>query len=396
LAEATPKRKVKVYITREVLLPDGSCFLLGPRGTGKTMMLKKRFDSALYLDLLDPMRYRTLLANPNHLIELTDALDPGSVVIIDEIQKIPQLLDVVHLILEKKRSLRFLLTGSSARKLRSSGPDLLAGRAIEVRMPPFTADELVQAGVKCSLQQMLRHGMIPVVVDSATPGRTMATYVNLYLREEVLQEGLARRVDDFARFLEAISFSHGAQLNISNVARECQVARKTVEGYVGILKDLLIAHLVPVFDKRAKRQLASHPKFYFYDTGLFRELRPAGPLDRSEEIEGAALEGLVFQHLVAWCDRHLDSSHRIYFWRTKSGSEVDFVIYGSSVFLAVEVTNSAVIRPKDLRAIRTLLADYSQCKGIMLYRGSDTFVRDGITIMPIEQALIDPASFFLV
>ncbi|MFC1706508.1 ATP-binding protein [Planctomycetota bacterium] len=198
---------------------------------------------------------------------------------------------------------------------------------------------------------------------------------------------------DFARFLEAVSFSHGAQLNVSNVARECGVARKTVEGYVSVLRDLLIAHLVPVFNKRSKRKLATHAKLYLFDTGLFRQLRPRGPLDRPEQIGGAALEGLVYQHLVAWIDRYLDPSHALHFWRTRSGTEVDFVICGSRLFVAIEVKNSATVRPADLRGLKALLSDYPQCRGFLLYRGADTFVRDGITVLPVERSLSDPLVF---
>ena len=385
-----------MYIERLMQIPDVSCFLLGPRGTGKTMMLKKRFPDALYLDLLDPQYYQRFLAHPRHLKELVDKLPNHHTIIIDEIQKIPALLEVVHILIEEKREMIFILTGSSARKLKKSGANLLAGRALEIKMGPFTLNELRKSGTNIALDNMLQNGLIPVVIDSKYPEKTLATYVDLYLREEILQEGLTRNIDGFARFLEAISFSHGTQLNISNVARECSIPRKSVEGYVEILKDLLIADLLPPFTKRAKRILSTRSKFYFYDTGLFRQLRPKGPLDTPAEIDGAALEGLIYQHLYAWRAQSPRKEYNLYFWRTKSGLEVDFVLYGENIFAAIEVKNGAKIRPSDLRPLKEFLKDYPQASAFLVYRGKESFVRDGITIIPASSFLEAPLQLFYV
>ncbi|MFV1995938.1 MAG: ATP-binding protein, partial [Verrucomicrobiales bacterium] len=214
-----------------------------------------------------------------------------------------------------------------------------------------------ELGERFDLEVALRQGMLPVVWAAHDPSAALDAYNGLYLREEVQMEGLVRNIGSFARFLEAMSFSHAAVLNLSNVSRECQVSRKTVEGYVEVLEDLLLGFRLPVFSRRANRALAAHPKYYYFDAGVFRANRPAGPLDAPEEIDGAALEGLVAQHLRAWCD-YSGADHRLYFWQTRSKVEVDFVVYGNSGLYAVEVKNSGRVRPEDLRALKSFGEDY--------------------------------------
>ena len=252
-------------------------------------------------------------------------------------------------------------------------------------MHPFLAAELKG---RFTLGTALRQGMIPVVLDSPDPGAALHAYVDLYIREEVQQEGFTRSIGNFTRFLETVSYSHGSILNISNVARESQVERKVVEGYLGILEDLLLAYRVPVFTKRAKRATASHPKFYFFDTGLYSVLRPSGPLDRAEERAGEALEGLVAQQLRAWID-YFHPGTQLFYWRTSAGSEVDFIVYGKNLFWAVEVKNGRTVHPQDLRPLRTFGEDYPGAKRFLLYRGSERLERDGISIVPCGDFLLD-------
>ncbi len=363
--------------------PAGSFFLLGPRGTGKSTWLRAERHGAIWLDLLDPQTQRLYLARPERLRELVAGQPQAGEVVIDEVQKVPALLDVVHELVEKDRDLRFVLTGSSARKLRRGSWNLLAGRLVETSMHPFMAAEM---GDTFSLQRALEVGLVPLVWGSAEPEMTLRAYASLYIREEVQAEALVRDVGAFARFLEAISFSHGSVLNLAEVARECQVGRKTVEGYLGILEDLLLAFRVPVFTRRAKRHLVAHSKFYYFDAGVYRSLRPAGPLDRPEEIEGMALEGLVAQHLRAWI-AYRASGARLYYWRTKSGSEVDFVLYGPDVFWAIEVKRAASVHGKDLRALRAFREDYPEAEVCLLYLGRERLAIDGIPCIPCEDFL---------
>ena len=362
-----------------------SFFLFGPRGTGKSTWVKQNFGNALYIDLLAPEVYRPYSARPERLREVAEAQKSGDTIVIDEIQKLPQLLDVVHQLMEQRAGWRFVLTGSSARKLKRSGVDLLAGRAVVKTMHPFMAAEL---GDVFSLEEALDTGMVPLVMDAASPKETIGAYVALYLREEVQMEGLVRNVGSFSRFLESVSFSHGAVLNISDVARDCQVGRKTVEGYISILEDLLLAFRIPVFTKRAKRHLSSHPKFYYFDSGVFRSVRPAGPLDAPQEIDGAALEGLVAQHLRAWNSYRGDLC-KVYFWRTKSGNEVDFVVYGEDTFCAIEVKSTAKIHSRTLKGLLAFKEDYPDAQTCLLYRGKERIKIKNILCLPCEEFLVN-------
>ena len=370
------------FVGRFLHIPDRSCFLLGPRGTGKSTWLRDQFPEALYLDLLDPALHRSLSARPERLRDLLAGSPGKATVVIDEIQRVPELLTVIHAILEEPSPPRFVLTGSSARKLRRGGVDLLGGRAVHRTMHPFMAAELPEF----DLDRALRTGLLPLVMDAADPRDVLDAYASLYLDEEVRAEGLTRNISAFTRFLEAISFSHGAQLNVSAVARECEAERKVVAGYVGILEDLLLAFRLPVFRKRAKRATVTHEKIYLFDAGVFRSLRPRGPLDRPEEIDGQALEGLVAQHLRAWA-AYSRQAVDLFYWRTRAGAEVDFVVYGESGLQAFEVKNARKVHSSDLRALRAFREDYPEAETAVLYRGSERLRIDGVWCLPVEEFL---------
>jgi predicted AAA+ superfamily ATPase len=361
----------------------GSFFLFGPRGTGKSTFVQRHYHSAINLDLLNPENLRLYSARPERLKELIEGNSRKKVIVIDEIQKIPELLSIVHSLIESKKGYTFILTGSSARKLKRSGVNLLAGRALLRTMHPFMASELKN---RFNLARALNHGMVPIVIASDSPSDVLQSYAALYLREEVQMEGLVRNIGGFSRFLEAISFSHAAILNISNVAQECAVERKTVEGFVEILEDILLGWRLPVFTRRSKRKLSSHPKFYFFDAGVFRSLRPSGPLDRPQEIDGQALEGLVGQHLKAWI-AYSGEKRELFFWRTRSGVEVDFIVYGTDGIFALEVKNTGSIRPQDLRNLKSFHDEYPGSRLFLLYRGKERFLRDNVLCIPCEEFL---------
>ena len=369
--------------------PGQSYFLFGPRGTGKSTWLKKQFPKAYYIDLLAPETFRSFSARPERLQEICAARNSGDIIVIDEIQKLPELLDVVHLVIEERKDLRFILTGSSARKLKNAGVDLLAGRALVRSMHPFMAAEL---GASFSLPEALTTGLVPLVFDTSNKKDRLAAYAGLYIKEEVQLEGLVRNIGSFNRFLESISFSHGSVLNVSDIARDCQVKRKTVEGYIAILEDLMLAFKVGVFSKRAKRHLSAHPKLFYFDAGVYRAIRPAGPLDSASEIDGAALEGLVAQHLRAWIN-YRGNSGDLYFWRTKSGVEVDFVVYGQDTFCAFEVKNGDRVSSKMLKGLISFKEDYPEAEVYLLYRGRDVMVVKNVLCIPCENFLryLDPA-----
>ncbi len=358
-------------------------FLLSPRGTGKTSWCRHQYPQALRIDLLEPETLRHYSARPERLTELIDANSEKRQIVIDEIQKVPELLNVVHLLIERKDGQQFVLTGSSARKLRREGVNLLGGRAAEHHLHPYMAAEL---GKDFNLEKALQYGLVPIVWGSIDPAQSMRAYNSLYLREEVQVEGLVRNIGSFARFMEAMSFAHSSVLNLSNISRECQVSRTSVENYLTILEDLLLGFRLPVFTRRAKRQLAGHPKFYFFDVGVFRANRPKGPLDSASEMDGAALEGLVAQHLRGWCE-YSNGNHRLQYWQTRSQVEVDFTVYGELGLYALEVKNTSAVRSEDLRGLKAFAEDYPESKRFLLYRGKERVQRDGILCLPCEEFL---------
>jgi len=368
-----------------------SFFLLGPRQTGKTTFLKAHFPDALWFNLLEEGLYQRLLRAPDLLSEIVRTKPKDVWVVIDEIQKIPQLLNVVHLLIEERKQ-KFVLTGSSARKLRRDGVNLLAGRALEKKFHPLTAEEL---GADFNLKRALKFGQLPAILDAEAPRELLDSYVGMYLKEEVQQEALVRRLDQFAKFMEVAAFSQAQVLSVLSVATDLGVSRNTAESYFQILEDLLLAKRLPVFQKRAKRKITVHPKFYYFDVGIFRSLRKIGPLDPEEEIEGAAVESLVFQELRACIDNQSIDAE-MFFYRTQSKSEVDFVIYGPDCFVAIEVKRSSRIQKNDLASLREFKMDYLQAKCYLFYLGEDNRITDdGIHLMPLGQALSNLKSLIL-
>lgn len=361
--------------------PAGSFFLFGPRGTGKSTWVDATFPGALKVDLLKESIYAELLGHADRLEAMADA-QGGGVIVIDEVQKLPSLLDEVHRLIEKRR-FRFVLTGSSARKLRRSGANLLAGRARTLTMHPFTAAEL---GKQFNLAHAIRFGMLPSVWAGADPGEYLRSYVGTYIRQEVQHEALVRNLAGFNRFLEAASFSQGGVLNMQAIASDCGINRKTIENHFDLLEDLLLSVRLPVFARRAKRKLTSHPKFYFVDAGIYRAIRPRGPLDTEEEVDGAAIETLVLEALRAENANH-DLGYEIFFWRTTDQKEVDFVLYGERGLHAFEVKRASRFREDDIAALRLFCDDYPEASGCLLYGGRQSYRFGRIEVVPLEKGL---------
>ena len=362
-----------------------SFFLFGPRGTGKTTWVKSTFPGSVYLDLLEAELYNDLLANPQRLMNFIPSGFNGWVVI-DEVQKIPELLNEVHRLIEKYK-FKFILTGSSARKIKQKGPamNLLAGRALTLSLHPLTATEL---GRDFNLDHSLQYGHLPSVYTEADPGAYLESYVKTYLQEEVLQEGLTRNLGAFSRFLEAASFSQGSPVSVTSVSRDCAVHRKVTESYFTILEDLLIGYKIPVFTRKARRRLVAHPKFYFFDVGVYRTLRPMGSLDMPGEAEGVAFETLVFQELNA-VNTSLNLGYSLYYWRTSNQIEVDFVMYGNRGFFAFEVKRTGKVSDKMLYGLKSFLKDYPQAKAYFVYGGARRMYEGPIEIIPAGELLAE-------
>ncbi len=372
------------YIPRKINPPDGSYFLLGPRGTGKSTWLLHQYPQAVRIDLLLGEEERRFSAYPEKIRDVANALPEGSTLILDEIQRVPRLLPEIHALIEAKKQIQYIMTGSSSRKLRRSVSDLLGGRALLRQMGPFLAAELKGS---FSLEKALKTGLIPLIWESSNPEQRLLDYLHLYLREEVQAEGLVRQIGDFSRFLEVSSFSHASVWTTTDISRESGVKRATVDNYLQILEDLLLAFTVPVFTRRAKRKLIAHPKFYFFDAGVYRILRPQGILDSSQEIEGWALEGLVAQHLRNWVLAQTQP-HSLSFWRTQTQMEVDFIVYGPKGFWAIEVKRSSNLGPDDVRALLAFKEEYPEATCLFVTPGKREESYRGFPVIPMEKFLL--------
>lgn len=361
-----------------------SLFIFGPRGTGKTSWLKSHIPEKkiIYLDLLDGLTFRMLHARPESLREHIVPNFDGWIVV-DEVQKIPALLDEVHRLIENNHY-RFILTGSSARKLKREGVNLLAGRAIRYTMHPLTIQEL---GERFDLAFALQYGLLPAVYSYDDPAGYLASYVDAYLREEVIQEGLTRNISAFSRFLEVASFSQGQIINASSIAREVGVDRQVIQNYFSILHDLLLSHSLPAFTKRAKRRLITTEKFYFFDVGVYQHLRPKGFLDAPSEIAGAGLETIFYQSTLALI-AYKRVDFQVYYWRTASDVEVDFVLYGEKSLYAIEIKHASKIHSSMLTGLKHFKADYPMAQCFILYLGAQTlYLADDIIAMPFVEGL---------
>ena len=358
-----------------------SFFLFGPRGTGKTTWIKKHVVDALYIDLLQIRMYSKLVGDPQSLENLIPE-NFKNWIILDEVQRVPELLNEVHRLIEGKHY-KFILTGSSARKLRKEDANLLAGRALTYHLYPLTALEF---GGNFNLEKTLQYGSLAGLTNEINLQEYLDSYINTYLREEVMQEGLARNIGNFSKFLEVASFSQGSLLNASAIAREVELPLRLVNNYFEILYDLLLAYQLPCFAKKAKRRLVAHSKFYYFDIGVYRTLRPTGPLDAPEGISGVSLESLFLQNLIA-INVYLQLRHQIFFWRTSNGVEVDFVLYGEKGLYAFEIKRSKIINNRDFSGLHAFKKDYPIAKLYMIYGGDHCEYHGDVQVIPYKEAL---------
>ncbi|MBI5525597.1 MAG: ATP-binding protein [Deltaproteobacteria bacterium] len=311
-----------VPIARLLKPPEMSFFLFGPRGTGKSTWLNTVLPGAHRFDLLKHGVYMELSNNPSRLEAMVGAAPKGTWVVLDEIQKAPHLLDEVHRLMQSN-GWRFALCGSSARKLRRAGVNLLAGRAITLNMEPFSAAEL---GAAFDLQAALTRGLLPVVhAENRYAAEVLGSYVDTYLREEVREEGLVRNVAPFVRFLEIAGRLNGQELNAANVSRDAAVSRSSVDAYFSILTDTLVGHFLPPYQPGFKVRERSHSKFYWFDQGVARAAAGLAGETPDRSWLGFALETLVFHELRVF--NEVSGKRRgIFFYRTRAGSEIDFVV----------------------------------------------------------------------
>jgi predicted AAA+ superfamily ATPase len=377
------------YIQRSLKVPERSFFLFGPRGVGKTTWLKKELPNAAFFDLLDSALYLELSQQPANLGPLVGDRPPNAWVVIDEIQKIPELLDEVHRLIET-RGWRFALSGSSARKLRRGGINLLGGRAVTRYLDTFSSREL---GKSFDAEFTLQSGLLPYVqLDKKNAADILSSYVSTYIKEEIKEEGIVRRVPPFLRFLNIAGLLNGQMINRQNISREAAVPRSTVDTYFSILEDTLLGHFLPAYRPNLKVREQTHPKFYWFDPGVARAA--AGlifdPIDRL--WMGTALENLIDHELRVY--NHIQKRNRpIYFYRSGSGSEIDFVIETQkrrpdaiAHIVCIEVKVAKKWDRKWERPMRFLSKDprIHVAKMMGVYMGERTYHFDGIDVLPLS------------
>jgi predicted AAA+ superfamily ATPase len=365
--------------TRRLRLPPPGTetfFLWGPRQTGKTTLLQAVYPDALWIDLLRAEEYRRYVQNPELLREELAARPSVRQVVIDEVQKVPQLLDEAHW-LHERRGIRLALCGSSARKVKRGQANLLGGRAVRYELLGLTAREIGRA---FDLDRMLNHGYLPLIYLSDEPRRLLNSYVADYLKEEVAAEGLVRTLPVFSEFLNIAALSDAEIVNFSTIARECGVSSHTVKGYFGILEDTLLGRWLPAYTRRPKRRVIGAPKFYFADTGVVNHLARRGDLHRGSELYGKAFENWVFHELRAH-NAYTERFATLSYWRLASGIEVDFIV--NDMQLAIEVKASAKITADHLKGLRSLAQDHPRIKQrvVVCLEAKSRRTEDGILIL---------------
>ncbi len=368
--------------TRQLTLPERSFFLLGPRGTGKTTWLRQVLPKALWFDLLRTQTFLSLSHQPEWFRQQVEARPRGSWVVVDEVQRLPALLNEVHAIIaEHGRDYRFALSGSSARKLKRLDANLLAGRAINRQFFPLTSAEL---GHRFDLDQVLRFGLLPQIQsDPDFALDSLEAYVSNYLREEIQQEALVKRLDSFARFLQVAALMNGQVVNVAGIARDAAVARPTVQGYFETLTDTLIGFWLPAWQRRAKVKEVASPKFYLFDPGVARALagRSREPLDGSER--GFLLETWVLHELrAAVACQNLGGDLR--YWRTPSGSELDFIWTRGPRAVGIEVKAASAWRSEFSTTLKGLIADGIIKKGFGIYTGTAELKDGPVRVLPLK------------
>lgn len=370
--------------TRMLPPPTESFFLLGPRGTGKTTWIHQHFPGAHHYDLLLSSESLRLARDPSVFRAECMAQPDGAWIVVDEVQRVPALLDEVQHLMDRKRQ-RFVLSGSSARKLRRSGANLLAGRAEMRNMFPLVSAE---AGDALPLDDILARGMLPLAVTRARPGPFLRAYCDVYLREEVQAEALVRQIGPFARFLEVAARMNGQTANIAGIARDAGIARQTAQEFFQILVDTLLATWLPAYKhKRAVKQVA-HPKLYLFDAGVARHLAGLGHLPIHPEERGFLLETFLLHELRAYL-HYAELDQPIAYWRTHDAAEVDFVIEGPGGLVAIEVKSAD---RWDGRWNRGLAKLHETQPGLLrsrlgVYTGERPMVMDGVEVLPWRRFL---------
>ena len=360
------------------LLNKKSFFLFGPRSTGKTTLIQQSLKKAKLYNLLDSDIYTRLLKNPK-LLEEENTSTKNQIIVIDEIQKLPSILDEVHRLIQKK-NYRFLLTGSSARKLKKGQSNLLAGRAWQAQLFPLCWAEIPQF----DLIKYLNRGGLPMVYNSNYYQEELNSYISLYLREEIQNEVLTRNVQAFAEFLDLIALSNGQEINYDSFARDLQVSPSTLKNYIEILNDTLLGFLLPGWTKTKKRKAISRSKYYLFDIGVTNTLCRRGKIQAKSELFGRSFEHFILLEMRAYLS-YLRKNLSMYYWRSVSQAEVDLIVDNK---VAIEIKSQSLIQDKHLKNLRLLKEEQLIKKYIVVSFDTDERItQDKIHILPWESFL---------
>lgn len=356
-----------------------SCFLWGARQTGKTTLLKYLYPETRYFDLLLSDEYERYLRRPSLLREILEGSDIPSPVIIDEIQRIPTLLNEVHWLIEN-RGIQFILSGSSPRKILREGGSLLGGRALRYELYPLVSAEIPDF----DLLKALNSGLLPRHYLSNNPRKLLSAYIGSYLRDEIINEARIRNIASFSRFLEAAAFSNGEMVNYSYIAADCGVSSPTVREYFHILEDTLTGRFLQSFQKNPKRRVINAPKFYFFDVGIAGYLIKRGRIDYGSESFGKAFEHFIFQELYAH-SHYSDLNYPVSYWRTASQLEVDFILGDHET--AIEIKSTSMVNPRHLKGLKSFSEEYRVKRSIVV--STDPYPRqiDNVKILPWKEFL---------
>jgi uncharacterized protein len=381
--------KMMMMYARRLKLPQRTFFLLGPRGTGKTTWLRRQLPRARWFNLLLDRELVSLATNPGHFRREIEALPKGSWVVVDEVQRLPALLNDVHDVLSTStRRVRFALTGSSARKLRRGDVNLLAGRALSRLFFPLTFSE---TGAGWSPDARLRFGALPGVVTERTAALKqdlLEAYRDTYLTQEIRNEALAKDLGSFSRFLSVAALANGQVTNIASIARDAGVTRPTVQGYFDVLQDTLIGSWLPALRPRAKVKEVAHPKFFFFDCGVVRSLQGRQREALQSEERGHLLETYLFHELRSY-QHDAQTGGELSYWRTPSGTEVDFVWRTPSATVAVEVKASESWRSAFGRPLQEIAAALKPRRQIVVYLGDKRLKDHDIEVLPLDTFLME-------
>lgn len=369
--------------SRKFTPPKSSYFLFGPRGAGKSTFLRKHYPEATYINLLDERKYQSYLSDPGQFYQEVALLEPKSTVIVDEIQRLPPLLNEVHRLIEENK-LKFILSGSSARKLRKAGVNLLAGRVLKKALHPFLPEELKK---DFKLSEALQFGLIPIVFSAEDKKETLEAYTQTYLKEEIQAEALVRNLSGFARFLPVAALMHGQRLSLSSLARDSGVARSTIESFFSILEDTLVGFQLPAYEGKLRVRVKKRPKFYFIDAGLVRALKKQYGGLAHEEI-GPLFEGLIGQILRAYKDYN-NLFDEWYCWSPAEAkqTEVDFLLKKENKFIAIECKSGKKLSSKDLKGLRAISDLKGLHRKILVFNGESSRKIDDIEALTLNDFL---------